>query len=841
MNKNGATEKVNVLLVDDQPDKLLAYEVILGELDENLVKTASAREALQFLLKNDVAVVLIDVCMPELDGFQLAAMIREHPRFRKTAIIFISAIHLTDVDRLRGYEMGAVDYVPVPVVPEVLRAKVRVFAELFRKTRELERLNATLERHVAERTAELQASNARLLESEQQLRLATEAAEIGLWDVDNVTDTLFWPPRVKAMFGISPDVAVSLADFYAGLHPDDKEATSAAYAGACDPQKRALYDVEYRAVGKEDGVVRWVAAKGRAVFDDDGKCVRVIGTAIDISKRKEAEERQVLLAREVDHRARNALAVIQSIIRLTRAKTVDDYVQAIEGRIKALARAHTLLSDSRWHGADLATLVTEELAPYRAGDKITIRGPDISLQPATAQGLALAVHELATNAAKHGALSSPNGKITLDWQLRGDSLTLNWAENGGPVIAEPSSRSFGLKVIVASIEQQLSGKTAFDWDPEGLRCEFSIPRSELTKSRALHALHGNGQANGAVVGLKRNEKPRVLLVEDEALVAMMIQETLAEFGFQVIGPVASASEALAAAREAQFDAAVLDINLGDGMVYTVAEILSKRGVPFVFVTGYDADSVDSRFAGVPILQKPIERNMLQKVFLLGAAHAAAADEPRSAALTLPDGFSSSSLCVQYRAHLGGELIERERLGDEIDAGVEHAAVHHGIGGVAGGEQDLQAGPPPHRLVGKFLAVDVRHHHVGEEKFHVGHAVERGQRIGGAVAVEHRIAKLVQRFGREPPHQGIILDHQNDFVAIAGAHRLERGALDLPGVGDQAGQIDFHRGAGARLAIDLDVPTRLFDEAVDLAQPEPGAFPRGLGGEKRIEDARHDVG
>jgi CheY-like chemotaxis protein len=124
------TEKVNILLVDDQPDKLLAYEVILHDLGENLVKTSSAREALQFLLKNEVAVVLIDVCMPELDGFQLAAMIRDHPRFSKTAIIFISAIHLTDVDRLRGYEMGAVDYVPVPVVPEVLRAKVRVFAEL---------------------------------------------------------------------------------------------------------------------------------------------------------------------------------------------------------------------------------------------------------------------------------------------------------------------------------------------------------------------------------------------------------------------------------------------------------------------------------------------------------------------------------------------------------------------------------------------------------------------------------------------------------------------------------------------------------------------------------------
>ena len=614
MDTNVTTAKVNVLLVDDQPDKLLAYEVILGDLDENLVKTSSAREALQFLLKNDVAVVLIDVCMPELDGFQLAAMIREHPRFRKTAIIFISAIHLTDVDRLRGYEMGAVDYVPVPVVPEVLRAKVRIFAELFRKTRELEQLNSTLERHVAERTAELQASNARLLESEQQLRLATEAAEIGLWDVDNVTDTLFWPPRVKAMFGISPDVAVSLADFYAGLHPDDKEATSAAFAAACDPQKRALYDVEYRAVGKEDGIIRWVAAKGRAIFDADGRCVRVIGTAIDISKRKEAEERQVLLAREVDHRARNTLAVIQSIIRLTRAKNVDDYVQVIDGRIKALARAHTLLSDSRWHGADLATLVTEELAPYRAGDKITIRGPDVSLQPATAQGLALALHELATNAAKHGALSSPSGKITLDWQLQSGALTLDWSENGGPAIVEPSSRSFGLKVIVASIEQQLGGQASFDWNRQGLRCAFSIPRSELTKSRALKLSRDGGQVNGAVIVLKPAEKPRVLLVEDEALVAMMIQETLAEFGFQVIGPVSTASEALASARDSRFDAAVLDINLGDGMVYSVAELLSKRGVPFVFVTGYDADSVDARFAGVPILQKPIERNMLQKVF-----------------------------------------------------------------------------------------------------------------------------------------------------------------------------------------------------------------------------------
>ena len=139
-------DKVNILMVDDQPAKLLSYEAILGELGENLIKATSGREALEYLLKNDIAVVLMDVSMPELDGFELAEMIRQHPRFQKTAIIFISAVHLTDLDRLKGYQRGAVDYISVPVIPELLRAKVSVFAELHRKTRQLERLNGELRR-----------------------------------------------------------------------------------------------------------------------------------------------------------------------------------------------------------------------------------------------------------------------------------------------------------------------------------------------------------------------------------------------------------------------------------------------------------------------------------------------------------------------------------------------------------------------------------------------------------------------------------------------------------------------------------------------------------------------
>ena len=167
-----SADKVNILLVDDQPAKLLSYEAMLSELGENLIKASSPREALEHLLRTDITIVLMDVSMPEIDGFELAEMIRSHPRYQKTAIIFVSAVHLTDLDRLKGYESGAVDYVSVPVVPELLRAKVSVFAELYRKTREFERLNRELEERVMERTTELQAAMTKQVELADRLREA---------------------------------------------------------------------------------------------------------------------------------------------------------------------------------------------------------------------------------------------------------------------------------------------------------------------------------------------------------------------------------------------------------------------------------------------------------------------------------------------------------------------------------------------------------------------------------------------------------------------------------------------------------------------------------------------
>ena len=189
---------------------------------ENLIKASSGQEALEHLLKTEVAVVLMDVCMPDLDGFQLAAMIREHPRFQKTAMIFISAIHLTDMDRLRGYEMGAVDYVPVPVIPEVLRAKVKIFVELYRKTRQLERMNAELEERVSARTAELEASTAQLRQSEESRSLALAAGNMGSWDWNRDTGECLWDDGQYGIFGVNrKHFGVTAENVRALIHPED--------------------------------------------------------------------------------------------------------------------------------------------------------------------------------------------------------------------------------------------------------------------------------------------------------------------------------------------------------------------------------------------------------------------------------------------------------------------------------------------------------------------------------------------------------------------------------------------------------------------------------------------
>jgi two-component sensor histidine kinase/two-component SAPR family response regulator len=474
-----AVDKVNILLVDDQPAKLMSYELILQELDENLLKASSAKEALELLLKNDVAVILADVCMPDLDGFELAQMIREHPRYQETAIIFISAIHLSDLDSLKGYELGGVDYVPVPVVPAVLRAKVRVFVDLYRKTRELARMNVELEARVAERTSALEA-----------------------------------------------------------------------------------------AIG-----------------------------------------RQELLAREVDHRARNALAVIQSIVSLTPSNSPSEFVEAIKGRIRAMASAHNLLSETRWRGADLVRLVNEELAPYRmVKERIEVRGPQVEIMPTVAQNLALAIHELATNAAKYGALGEHGGRLGVEWQFRNDELVLKWDEVVGKPIAPPQKSGFGSRVIKSSIEGQLKGAVETTWRVDGLQLVMRIPAEHFSQAneepRAMETVAPTGPPQ-----VERIRARRILILEDEPLVAMMMAELIQDLRGTVVGPFASVREA-AAGLGGKLDAALLDVNVGSELAYPIAEELKRQGIPVIFVTGYQANAIDPRFAASQVLTKPIEQNEL---------------------------------------------------------------------------------------------------------------------------------------------------------------------------------------------------------------------------------------
>ena len=484
-------DKVNILLVDDQPGKLLSYEVILRPLGENLIAVTSGREALARLLNLEVAVVLIDIEMPDMNGFELAATIREHPRFEKIAIIFVSAVHFADADTLRGYKMGAVDYVSVPVTPEILRAKVQVFVDLYRKTRELEHLTEVLERRVEERTAEL---------------------------VDAV-------------------------------------------------------------------------------------------------------DQQAMLAREVDHRAKNALTVVQSIIRLTRASNVENYVTAIEGRIDALARSHILLSVSHWKGADLREIVEKELAPFNSGEggRITIEGPTALLPPAATQGLTLVIHELATNAAKYGSLSTPAGRLGVKFELIPGTLLIDWLEQGGSGIAAPKTSGFGSKLISVSMKS-LQGNAEFDWVDDGLKCRLMLPLSDEVGKSAESATNGPERNKSAA----SNSKLTVLLVEDEPLVGMMMLDVLSDFDFIVLGPFASVDKALVAAEQASVHIALLDINLKGEMVYPVAARLRERGVPFIFMTGYAPDGVWKEFNDAPILKKPIDQSQLyqtiQRVTVVGLVH-----------------------------------------------------------------------------------------------------------------------------------------------------------------------------------------------------------------------------
>lgn len=310
--------------------------------------------------------------------------------------------------------------------------------------------------------------------SERRLKLALDAARLGTYERDLSTNTGQFSPRGSELHGLPPGQEVyTEKSWLQTIHPDDRpiveERLAHALAGL------GPYDIEYRAVWP-DGQVRWLAARGEVCFDADGTPLRVAGVVQDISAQKQTEDRLKLLAAEVDHRAKNLLAIVQVMLRQTRAATVKEYAAQAQGRVTALARAHALLSQARWEGADLHRLVEEELAAFRDGmQRVRVEGPVVMLPPRAAQSFALALHELGTNAVKYGALSVPRGRVDLAWSVHESALRVIWRERDGPAVMASSRRGFGTNVIEQSIRQQLDGDVAFDWRPEGLQCTLTVP------------------------------------------------------------------------------------------------------------------------------------------------------------------------------------------------------------------------------------------------------------------------------------------------------------------------------------------------------------------------------
>jgi PAS domain S-box-containing protein len=322
---------------------------------------------------------------------------------------------------------------------------------------------------------------------------------------------------------------------------------------------------------------------------------------------KQAEETERLLIREVDHRAKNVLVVVQSLAQLTPFEDKHQYVAALSGRIGSLARSHSLLSTSRWTGVRLDALLRQELEPYGAGsdDRVLLDGPPVLIQADAAQSLGLVLHELATNASKYGALVDVTGALAVTWAWdESGQLVLTWRETSAHTVTPPTRQGFG-STLIARATKQLGAWITQDWKPEGMACRLEIAQGAQPCDAETLAPEAPTPGPAHDSGMTLRDQ-RVLVVEDEALVAMELTRVLTQAGAHVVGPAGNIEEALDLVANTPIDRAVLDINLGGRMVTPVAKALAERAIPFVYLTGYQEPGVDDG----PVLRKPASLELL---------------------------------------------------------------------------------------------------------------------------------------------------------------------------------------------------------------------------------------
>ncbi len=453
-----------------------------------------------------------------------------------------------------------------------------------------------------------------LRESEEWRAAALRAGKLGVYDYNPQSGRLKWDREAYRLWGVPEGEEVSYETFEASVHPNDLNAVKAALERAFDPAGTHRYECEYRIVARADGSVRWISADGDVTFED-GQPVRLVGTVEDVTERKRAHERIHLLMREVNHRSKNMLSIVQAIARQTITSSPEDFLERFGDRIEALAASQDLLVKNAWKGVALADLVRSQLALFEdlIDARIELSGPPVLISASAAQTLGMALHELATNAGKYGALSNCHGRVGIEWEIEPaemaeDAFIMQWCESGGPPVAAPIRKGFGSAIISETPETSLDAKVHLDFARTGLTWRLQCPASEvleecpsLASSKDVHRANGTAQADDA---------PRVLIVEDEPIVAFEIAQILQEGGFSAVGPVRSVAQALELLRAHGCDAAVLDINLGEETSELVAMELIQIDTPFVTVSGYSAAQRPPVFNGAPALSKPVRPDML---------------------------------------------------------------------------------------------------------------------------------------------------------------------------------------------------------------------------------------
>jgi two-component sensor histidine kinase/CheY-like chemotaxis protein len=388
------------------------------------------------------------------------------------------------------------------------------------------------------------------------------------------------------------------------IHREDREAVRAYFRSANFAETTT--EIEFRITGSRG--IAWILSRARAFKNCEGAAPRVLGTLLDITDRKSAESHQQLLMAELDHRVKNILANVAAITRLSSlsAVSIKAFSSALDGRIQAMSTAHDLLRQSSWTGVDLHELVQGALEPYRSrtDNDITIEGERVRLTSKFAQSMALVMHELVTNAVKHGALSASGGQVAVNWSRAtdsdGDRIKFSWQERNGPCCTVPQRTGFGLAVIRCAASE-CGGQAEMSFAPPGFAFSFEgelSSRTQMVGPRHI-AILPKAQAPATADGAQL-PGCRILVVEDEALIAMQLKLDLESEGNVVVGPFGKLSEALRAAHEDNFDIALIDINLGADNSAPIAEILDRRSVPFAFTTGYN----DLIFLPPPLREYP---------------------------------------------------------------------------------------------------------------------------------------------------------------------------------------------------------------------------------------------